>query len=204
MTRTAIPIDHFRTSRLTAIESGLESALERLALEFPPASTVGHRSRAMLPESLLKRVTDADPTGAYPTDTGELLLAEAALGDADPSWRLGVAWIRIGAVERLNRRATDRLTRRRVGKSATITLPLVRATVGDIAAWLGEALALLEAAADDGEPPAALVERDIDRALRATWKLFGASGYIVDAPSNLAQALSILGEVYSIETGGEL
>ncbi|HEU5129008.1 MAG TPA: hypothetical protein VFU12_13555 [Glycomyces sp.] len=203
---TLVPADLFRQCRATAFERGLEAALEQLAAEFAPERTVGHGGRAMLPEPLLARFADAAVTGTYPTDTGALALAGTGLADpadeADWSWRIGVAWVRVGAVERFTRTATDRLSRRRIGGNPTITLPLVRAAVGDVAAALGQAVGLLDAAVSAAEPPPALVEAEIGQALRTSWKFFGASGYVVDTASDTGQAITLLSDVYSIGFGG--
>lgn len=202
MNGSATAIDLYRECRVTAFEGGLEAALDLLASEFPPASPVGHGGRVMVPEPLLARIDGARVSGAYPTDTGTLVLAETDLSASDRDWRVGVAWARIGAVERLGRRATDRLARRRIGNSATIALPLVRAAVGDVATALGQAVALLECPAPQ-EHPSSLIEREIGLALRTAWRFFGASGYVVDTTSHMAQAIEVLSDVYAIDAGGE-
>lgn len=186
--------DRLRSCRRTAIDHGIEAAQLALAEHAPAA---GWGGRVLVAPELLERL-EAKEIRRQATDTAELVLAQLpGTPPVDPDWLLGTAWIRIGAIERLNRRATDRLARRRVRGAPAIGLQLVRASVGDAAAALGEAAALLdsEAALD----AAGLIEQRLQEALRTSWKLFGASGYVIDEPGNLAWAVTLLGEVYHLE-----
>lgn len=201
MTTTTIDVDRLRDRRRTAIDQGIEAALEELAALPRPPLPVGCGRRLLVPPNLLARLPEAAELGRHRTDTGELALAELpAADDPDPAWLIGTAWIRIGAIERLNRRATERLSRRRVRGGPTIGLQLVRASVGDTASALAEAAAVLECDPETALRSADLIDRRIDEALRGTWKLFGASGYVVDAPADLAYAITLLGEVYPLRT----
>jgi hypothetical protein len=196
---TAADTDQLRSCRRTAIDSGIEAAQRELAA-VPAIAPAGRGGRALLVPELLETF-EAKEIRRQPTDTGTLVLA-AIPGSAspDPDWLIGTAWIRIGAIERLSRRATDRLARRRVRGGPTIGLQLVRAAVGDAAAALGEAAALLDGGSETALSTAGLIELRLQEALRTTWKLFGASGYIIDEPANLAWAATLLGEVYSMDT----
>jgi hypothetical protein len=188
--------DRLRSCRRTAIDHGIEAAQLALAEH---TSSAGWDGRVLIAPDLIERL-EAKEIRRQATDTSELVLAQLpGTPPVDPDWLLGTAWIRIGAIERLNRRATDRLARRRVRGAPAIGLQLVRASVGDAAAALGEAAALLDSGPEAALAAAELIEQRLQEALRTSWKLFGASGYIIDEPGNLAWAVTLLGEVYQLK-----
>jgi hypothetical protein len=202
VSESTVAVDQdLQSCRATAYTHGLERALVALHDRVGvPAAMVGPGGYSILPPSLLELLSGVnDPVARQATDTGELVIAKAEARPHQPSaqWSMGVAWIRLGAVERLNKRATDRLAGRRVQGRPTISMPLVRACVGDIAAAVAEARYLL-ADDTDGDLPRMRGRLDeiLDFAVRASLKLFGASGYVLGPPANLAYAITYLGEVY--------
>lgn len=188
--------------RATALAHGLEQALAELHQRVrSTAALVGQHGYSMLPPSLHDLLpTSCEIIATQATDTGELIIARSGpeSGESSAPWWTGVAWIRLGGVERLNKQATDRLTDRKVQGRPTITLPLVRVSVGDVAAAVAEARYLLADTPDEDKPRIrGRFDEIVDFAVRTSLKLFGASGYVVGPPSNLAYAITRLGEVYA-------
>jgi hypothetical protein len=198
---TAVLETDMSVCRTVACADGIERALGELHEQLGPSSSMtGNGGYSMLPSALHSQLAgDRDVVAQPRTDTGELIVARAEQWSDEPddAWRTGVAWIRLGATERLNKLATDRLSVRKVQGRPTISLALVRAAVGDVASVLAEARYLLENAAADGQPQAWIrIDENIDLAVRVSLKLFGASGYVAGPPSDLAFAITYLGEVY--------
>lgn len=201
LSESTVTIDDVRSCQRVSYTEGLEQALVYLHdLVGSPAAMIGSGSYSMLPPSLTELLPGThDIVTRQPTDSGELVIARARVRPEPPSarWRTGIAWIRLGAVERLNKQATDRLAGRKVQNRPTISLALVRATVGDVATAIAEASYLLADSADgDLDCPWARFDELVDVAVRASLKLFGGSGYVVGSPANLAYAITYLGEVY--------
>jgi hypothetical protein len=200
--RTVVLDSDASSSRVTALEQGVEPALVELRDRLgPTVSMVGRGGYSMLPPPLHEQLAGRHEVVARAaTDTGELVVARSGSSVDEPaeSWRIGVAWVRMGAAERLSKRATDRLSQRRIQGRPTIGLPLVRAAVGDVACWLGEAHYLLTQVADEDQPLAwTRIEQNLESAVRTSLKLFGASGYVVGPPADLAFAITYLGDVYA-------
>jgi hypothetical protein len=193
--------DDLQSCRAIACADGLERGLIQLHARLDsPDAMIGAYGYSMVPPSLHELLPRTHETVArQATDTGELIIARAAERPEQPSaqWWTGIAWIRLGAVERLSRRATDRLVGRKIHNRPTISLALVRATVGDVAAAVAEAAFLLADSAE-GDLPRMRDRFDelVDFAVRASLKQFGASGYVLGPPADLAFAITQLGEVY--------
>lgn len=201
LSESTVAIDEVQRCRNVSYADGLEQALVRLHDHLgSPASMIGGGGYSMVPPSLHDLLPGThDIMTRQATDIGELVIARARARPEQPSarWWTGVAWTRLGAVERLNKQATDRLAGRKVRNRPTISLALVRGSVGDVAAAIAEAAYLLADSTDEDLPcPRARFEELLDFAVRTSLKLFGGSGYVVGPPANLAYAITYLGEVY--------
>ncbi|MGX7827886.1 hypothetical protein ACTG9Q_22640 [Actinokineospora sp. 24-640] len=136
-----------------------------------------------------------EPLGAVPTDSGELTaLRVATAGPADPAWAEGVAWLRLGLVDRLLARAAEHLRGRFVQGQSTLSLPLVRALLADGIAARAQAQALLAAWPDADTTAAA--HRCLAEAERVGLHLVGASGFVADGPGRDVRAAELLADTY--------
>ncbi|MFC7615758.1 hypothetical protein ACFQV2_21975 [Actinokineospora soli] len=137
-----------------------------------------------------------DHLGAVPTDSGELTaLRIATAGPADPTWAEGIAWLRLGLVDRLLHRAVEYLRGRTVQGASTLSLPLVRALLADGAAARAQAQALLAAWPDADTVAAA--HRALAEAERVGLHLVGASGFVADGPGRDVRAAELLADAYA-------
>lgn len=179
---------------------GAAAALTALADVVPVACVPG--GYVLLPPDLTPpdgahRVADVPTTEApltvwrVPPDGGVLAPRSAA---ADLTWRTGVAGVRLGLSERLLETACDRLRHRTVAGTATIDLPPVRLAIADATLAHLMSRALLSTVEDAlSATTLGTVSAALDDSGRAVLNLFGAAGYLDDAPGRLARVSELLG-----------
>ncbi|MEK8227040.1 hypothetical protein NKG05_14640 [Oerskovia sp. M15] len=191
--------DTLEDVRALARTQGAATALSALASIVPLACVPG--GYVLLPEDLTPpdgavRVTDV-PTPEAPLTVWHVPHA----GGDRPSDHLRRPRVadrrRVGpprAVRKLLETASARLRGRAVAGTATIDLPPVRLAIADAVLAHLTSRALLSTA-EDALPATTLgtVAAALDDSGRAVLNLFGASGYLDDAPGRLARAAELLG-----------
>ncbi|MCB7135523.1 hypothetical protein [Cellulosimicrobium marinum] len=190
--------------RDTARTAGAAEALAALAALLPVAALAGEC--VLLPETVAPPA-GAQRVGAVAGETDDLLAwrvgrgADGTAADgpaadgpaADAAWRVGVAWVRTGLCERFCEQAVDRLRGRTVGGTATVNLAPVRVVVADAALAHLEAQTLLSRPGPVTAARLARVDDVLTRSARTVHNLWGAAGFVDDAPARLARTIDLLG-----------
>ena len=201
---------HTEAVQAVAAESGIVPALARLHSALSPGVLpAGPGGHVLLPAEIAVvcdrfqapgGVRDRqdfleDALGTVPTDSGDLTaLRVATAGPADDTWAEGIAWLRLGLVDRLLHRAVEHLRGRTVQGTTTLSLPLVRALLADGVAARAQAQALLAGWPDADTTAAA--HRAIAEAERIGLHLVGASGFVADGPGRDVRAAELLADTY--------
>ncbi|WP_042386378.1 hypothetical protein [Streptacidiphilus melanogenes] len=195
--------------RATARRDGVVPALHRLnAVLSPDAPPRGASGHALVP-------VDAAPLpgGGGATAPGLALSApdpdaQAGVGRASAHWRLGLAWVRLGASEGLRDLVLVRLGERHTEGAPLLMKQLVKGALADVLTEHLEAECVLgeagterhgtgrhEAAWDEAGRLGRVHDR-ITRADRALLRLLGAQGFTLPGPGWEAHLSELLADVY--------
>lgn len=181
-----------------ADERGSTAALAALLESGPPDLIEGRY--LLIPATHL--LDGAVRVGEVATDTEALAVVRVTRpGAASPSWRRGVVAIRLGLSRRLLRLAALRMRTRRIGDESGLNLPPVRLAIAETELAHGQVEQLLLQATPLSDPQIELAHALLDDAGRRSLHLFGAAGYVDDAPGRLAECLSLLGHVEGASGG---
>jgi hypothetical protein len=196
MTTTAEPARtaaaHARECRAAARREGVVPALRllnaALAPGGPPRGATGH---ALVPDDT------APLPGAEATAPGLALSGPAPGAGPSDAWRLALAWLRLGASERLRDQAVARLGERRTEGGPLLMKQLVKGALADVLTEHLEAECVLgEAGEEAGAGWLGHIHERITRADRALLRLLGAYGFVVPGPGWDAHLSELLADVY--------
>ncbi|MER7672922.1 hypothetical protein ABTY61_31325 [Kitasatospora sp. NPDC096128] len=245
MTVPAEVMEHWREARASARSDGLVPALTLLSRALSPgAPPRGLRGHAVVPRELLDGypesatgggqrgpTTEAGPPDPIPDPTPGLAVLPPATAPApartrpgaDPhAWGTGLAWLRLGASERLREACVAYLAARTVEGTSLLLQQLVKGALADALIEQLEIGGVLDSlAADhhesddadradadpgDGSPlapvrpldPRALarLQAQITEVDRALLRLLGAHGFTAEGPGRDAHASELLADVY--------
>ncbi|MFJ2865086.1 hypothetical protein [Kitasatospora sp. NPDC087314] len=219
MTVPAEVREHWREARTSARNDGLVPALTLLSRALSPGvAPRGPRGHAVVPRELLGDLAesgDDDADGDRDPVPGLAVLGPAG-PPPDPSapdarnWGTGLAWLRLGASERLREACLAYLAARQVEGSSLLLQQLVKGALADVLIDHLEIEGVLDDLADGSGPddsplapglpldgPAlARLQAQITQADRALLRLLGAYGFTAEGPGRAAYASELLADVY--------
>ncbi|MFD7450277.1 hypothetical protein [Kitasatospora sp. NPDC059827] len=228
MTVPAEVREHWRQARANARGDGLVPALTLLSRALSPgAPPRGPRGHAVVPRELLDgyRESTPDPASApVPAPApGLAVLPPATTTASDPTpagadphtWATGLAWLRLGASERLREACVAHLAARTVEGTSLLLQQLVKGALADALIEQLEIAGVLDDLAGDpheaeahplgthplGTHPLdaralARLQAQITEVDRALLRLLGAHGFTADGPGRDAHASELLADAY--------
>ncbi|MFJ3214687.1 hypothetical protein ACIPLC_01995 [Kitasatospora sp. NPDC086801] len=218
MTVPAEVREHWREARTSARNDGLVPALTLLSRALSPGvAPRGPRGHAVVPRELLGEFAesgdDEDGDGGPDPVPGLAVLGpvDATRAPAGPDahdWGTGLAWLRLGASERLREACLAYLATRQVEGSSLLLQQLVKGALADVLIDHLEIEGVLDDLAEgpddspltpgrplDG-PALARLQAQITQADRALLRLLGAYGFTAEGPGRAAYASELLADVY--------
>ncbi|MFD4400542.1 hypothetical protein [Kitasatospora sp. NPDC058478] len=222
MTVPAEVREHWQEARTSARNDGLVPALTLLSRALSPGvAPRGPRGHAVVPRELLGEYAefgddedgDEDGNGGLDPVPGLAVLspADATRAPAGPDahdWGTGLAWLRLGASERLREACLAYLAGRQVEGSSLLLQQLVKGALADVLIDHLEIEGVLDDLTEgpDDSPPAparpldgpalARLQAQITQADRALLRLLGAYGFTAEGPGRAAYASELLADVY--------
>ncbi|MFI5649179.1 hypothetical protein [Kitasatospora sp. NPDC051705] len=219
MTVPAEVREHWREARTSARNDGLVPALTLLSRALSPGvAPRGPRGHAVVPRELLGDLPEFDEEedgdgGADPVPglavLGPAATAPAPAGPDSHDWGTGLAWLRLGASERLREACTAYLAARQVEGTSLLLQQLVKGALADVLIDHLEIEGVLDDLAEGVAPDSPLapvlpldaaalarLQAQITQADRALLRLLGAHGFTADGPGRTAYASELLADVY--------
>src|SRR6185295_9686011 len=170
--------DVLAACHLAARDSGLAAGLAVLCSTMSPAA--GSTGLAVLPAGFVSMAGLA----AFDLPGGRVEIVRWNGVPADPSWSLGVLWIRLGLSEALRDSCVRYLRDRRTGDSTLLQQQLVKGTLADALAEQLEIRAVLTGLAPRDVTPTLVngLNRQVTHADRTLLRLLGATSMLLGGP----------------------